>query len=242
MKIPGLACTVVVMLGSSACRPDRIVAPTLAPTAVHDGGSREVRPPLFVVDGRVVDEGDGTGIDPAGILDVKVLRGEQAVPTYGARGVHGAVLIATRPAEAGAGGPLAGCWLANGCADVALPPPPRPAAAPAPGAGDRIRLRSCSSLRQGQPPLFVVDGRVCGRGACGVVSLGDITRVWVWIGVSASAVYGSAAASGIVVLDTRHAGEEWVRWSEKMRVEMSHASPLQAGAADERRDPARTPP
>jgi|GEM_PF-5652390 len=210
MKIPGLACTVAVMLGSSACMSDRIIAPTQAPMAakIHDGEGREARPPLFVVDGRLVEEGDGTRLDPHGILDVKVLSGEQAVPAYGARGVHGAVLIATRPAEAGAGGPLAGCWLANGCADVTLPPPSPPPSPPsAAGPATRgIRIACPASLRLGQGPLFVVDGRICGREACGMVSPGDITRVRVLTSPVAAAIYGSAGASGVLILDTSHAG------------------------------------
>jgi hypothetical protein len=201
MKIPGLACTVAMMLAGGACATDRVTAPATASVAtrIRDCCDAEVPPPLFIVDGRIVEVGDGTEIDPADILDVKVLRGPQAVQVYGARGTHGAVLVATRPAEAGAGGPFAGCWLANGCADVPPPPPPPTG---------RILIHSESSVRVGQPPLFVVDGRNCKPGACRAVSLGDITDVQVFTGPPAMAIYGSAGAGGVLFLTTRHAGDD----------------------------------
>jgi hypothetical protein len=212
MKIPGLACTVAMMLAGGACAPDMVTAPATAPVAtrIRDCCDAEVPQPLFIVDGRIVVVGDGTEVDPADILDVKVLRGPQAVQVYGARGTNGAVLIATRPAEAGAGGPFAGCWLANGCADVPPPPPPpppRPAVAVAAPTG-RIRMVSASSVGVGQSPLFVVDGRVCRPGACRAVSPGEITAVQVVAGPLAAALYGSAGARGVLILTTRHAGDD----------------------------------
>jgi TonB-dependent SusC/RagA subfamily outer membrane receptor len=199
MKIPGLACTVAMLLAGGACA-DSITAPAMAPvpTRIRDCCGGEVPPPLFIVDGRIVVVGDGTEIDPADILDVKVLRGPQAVQAYGARGTYGAVIIATRPAEAGAGGPFAGCWLANGCADVPPPPPPT--------AGIRIRIRCPATLGLERRPLFVVDGRACARGACPAVTLDDITDVEVWTGPPAAALYGSRGASGVLFVTTRRAG------------------------------------
>ncbi|HSU15858.1 MAG TPA: hypothetical protein VLK66_17255 [Longimicrobium sp.] len=183
MNKAGLACVLALALVGGAC----------ASAPVRDGEGRTATPPLFVVDGRIVVDGDGTRIDPDSILDVKVLGGEQAMWAYGARGEHGAVLIATRPAAADAGG--AGCWLANGCNDVALPPP-RPAAG--------YIIRDQPSIQQGEPPLFVINDRGCKAGACGAVSLGDITGVWVVTGPAASALYGTAGVNGVVIITTRH--------------------------------------
>jgi len=217
MKIPGLACTVAMMLAGGACATDRVTAPATASVAtrIRDCCDAEVPPPLFIVDGRTVVVGDGTEIDPADILDVKVLRGPQAVKVYGARGTYGAVLVATRPAEAGAGGPSAGCWLANGCADVPPPPPPpppsRPAVAVAAPAG-RIRMICRGSVMPTQP-LFVVDARVCKPGACRAVNLGDITDVRVWTGAPAAAIFGTSGARGVVVVTTRHGGDAAARFA-----------------------------
>ena len=209
MKIPGLACMIAMMLAGGACATDMVTVPaTSVAMRIRDCCDGEV-PPLFIVDGRIVVVGDGTEIDPADILDVKVLRGPQAVQVYGARGRYGAVLIATRPARADAGGPFAGCWLANGCADVPPPPPPpRPAVAVAAPTG-RVRLVSASSFRVGQPPLLVVDGRLCKPGACRAVSPDDITGVQVSTGLAAAVLYGSVGANfGVLLLTTRHGGDE----------------------------------
>lgn len=181
MNKAGLACALALVGGACASAP------------VRDGeGSTPL--PLFVVDGRIVVDGDSTRIDPGRILDVKVLGGEQAVRAYGARGEHGAMLIATRPAAADAGG--AGCWLANGCDDVALRPP-RPAAG-------YLIIRDMPRIQRGEPPLFVIDDRACRAGACGALSLGEITRVWVVAGPAASALYGSGGVNGVVIITTRH--------------------------------------
>jgi hypothetical protein len=198
------------VLVGGACAADRITAPATAPvtTRIRDCCGPEVPPPLFIVDGRIVEAGDGTEIDPADILDVKVLRGPQAVQAYGARGTYGAVLVATRPAAAGAGGPFAGCWLANGCADVPPPPPPpstRPAIAVAPPTA-RVRI-SCPSSVMPTQPLFVVDDRVCESGACRAVRPDDIRGVQVWTGPLAGAMFGTRSARGVLILTTRHAGD-----------------------------------
>ena len=184
MNKAGLACALALLGGACASAP------------VRDGEGRTTLP-LFVVDDRIVVDGDGTRIDPDRILDVKVLGGEQAMRAYGARGEHGAMLIATRPAAADAGG--AGCWLANGCDDVALRPP-RP---PRPAAGSMV-IRDMPSIQRGEPPLFVINDRGCRAGACGAVILGDITGVWVVTGPAASALYGSLGVNGVVTITTRH--------------------------------------
>ena len=220
MKIPGLACTVAMMLAGGACATDRVTAPATAPVAarIRDCCDAEVPQPLFIVDGHIVVAGDGIELDPADILDVKVLRGPQAVQVYGARGRNGAVLIATRPARADAGGPFAGCWLANGCADVPPPPPPPPPpptiaiAAPT----GRTRMICPNSVGLVQSPLFVVDRRVCRWEACRAVSPGDITDVQVVTGPLAAAIFGSAGARGVLILTTRHAGDDARRFAASL--------------------------
>ncbi|MFL5540827.1 MAG: hypothetical protein ACJ8J0_17680 [Longimicrobiaceae bacterium] len=202
MKRAGLACVLGLALVGGACMDERITAPVPVAARIRDGEGSVAPQPLFVVDGRIVVEGEGIEIDPEDILDVKVLRGEQAMRVYGARGAHGAVLIATRPAPADAGGP--GCWLANGCSDVALPPPRAAAPDARPAAGHCI----CEpgSLLPGQP-LFVIDGQACEKSACGAVSPGDIAAVEVATGPRATALYGTRAARGVVFITTRGAGE-----------------------------------
>ena len=109
MKKHGLAWLCGLLLAGGACAPDTVTAPASAPaaTVIRDGEGREVRQPLFVVDGRMLSA-DETGrinpgdINPGDILDVKVLKGDRAVQVYGAQGANGVVVVTTK--HAGAGG------------------------------------------------------------------------------------------------------------------------------------------
>ncbi|HYH82676.1 MAG TPA: hypothetical protein VEX86_22985 [Longimicrobium sp.] len=103
MKQPGLACVFGLMLVGAACAPDSVTAPASAPAAsvIRDGEGREVRQPLFVVDGRIMAADELRQVAPADILDIKVLKGEAAVHAYGAPGVNGVLLITTKPGRAG---------------------------------------------------------------------------------------------------------------------------------------------
>ena len=103
MKQPGLVCVFGLMLASGACAPDSVTAPASAPAAstIRDGEGREVRQPLFVVDGHVMAADDLRGVLPADILDIRILKGERAVQAYGAQGANGVVMITTK---LGAGG------------------------------------------------------------------------------------------------------------------------------------------
>ncbi len=88
----------------------------------------------------------------------------------------------------------------------------------APGASTRILLRGYSSIGGGSEPLFVVDGVPINNGAPGSTSLkgsydfgnrindinpNDIASVSVLKGASASALYGSRAANGVILITTK---------------------------------------
>lgn len=71
----------------------------------------------------------------------------------------------------------------------------------APGAGADVRIRGVGTLNSGQGPLVVVDG-VEGRDL-NTISPKDIESITVLKDASASAIYGSRAANGVVVITTR---------------------------------------
>lgn len=82
-----------------------ILITTRPPAAVEEGSVRiiiregSIRPPehwpLLVVDGVALPDGT-PGPSPEQIRDVHVIKGPDAVSTYGSRAIHGAVVIRTR--------------------------------------------------------------------------------------------------------------------------------------------------
>ena len=92
----------------------------------------------------------------------------------------------------------------------------------APGAGSRIRIRGGSSLNASNDPLIVVDGvpldNTSVNGAAnplGLINPDDIENITILKDASASAIYGSRAANGVILVTTKK-GE-----AGKVKVELS---------------------
>ena len=84
----------------------------------------------------------------------------------------------------------------------------------APGTGAQIRIRGGSSLTASNDPLIVLDGLPLdsrsGAGATSVLSSinpNDIESFTVLKDASATAIYGSRAANGVVIINTKRAGK-----------------------------------
>jgi TonB-dependent starch-binding outer membrane protein SusC len=75
------------------------------------------------------------------------------------------------------------------------------------GGGYAIRIRGTSTLQGSEEPLVVIDGMAAslpgGAALSGLVP-GDIARIDVLKDASASAIYGSRAANGVLLVTTRH--------------------------------------
>ena len=73
-----------------------------------------------------------------------------------------------------------------------------------PGAGSTIRIRGGSSLRGGNDPLVVVDGFPIGyAGDLKQISPSDIESMEILKDASASAIYGSRGANGVIMITTK---------------------------------------
>ena len=79
-----------------------------------------------------------------------------------------------------------------------------------PGAAQNIIIRGIGSLRSGTQPLYVVDGFLLDNSSTGVatnplnfINPNDIESIDVLKDASATAVYGSRAANGVVVITTK---------------------------------------
>lgn len=73
---------------------------------------------------------------------------------------------------------------------------------PAPGAKSSIKIRGSNSIQYGTNPIFVVDGLVI-DGGFEMLNPDDIATVDVLKDASATAIYGSRGANGVVVISTK---------------------------------------
>ncbi|KAA2245741.1 TonB-dependent receptor [Chitinophaga agrisoli] len=73
-----------------------------------------------------------------------------------------------------------------------------------PGRGMQFRIRGAASLALGNQPLFVVDG-IPITGSINNINPSEIESITVLKDASASALYGSRAANGVVLIVTKHA-------------------------------------
>ncbi len=73
---------------------------------------------------------------------------------------------------------------------------------PQPGGAATIRIRGNNSLQYGGNPIFVVDGIVM-EGDFNLTNLNDVASVTVLKDASATALYGSRGANGVVVVTTK---------------------------------------
>jgi len=71
-----------------------------------------------------------------------------------------------------------------------------------PGSGASIQLRGATSLVGSQKPLIIIDGTIF-QGNLGDIGSDDIKSIEVIKGASASALYGSQAGNGVIVIHTK---------------------------------------
>jgi TonB-dependent starch-binding outer membrane protein SusC len=71
-----------------------------------------------------------------------------------------------------------------------------------PGGNISIRIRGTNSITSGNQPLFVVDG-FPGAGDLSTINPGDIESIDVLKDASATAIYGSRGANGVIIITTK---------------------------------------
>jgi len=91
-----------------------------------------------------------------------------------------------------------------------------------PGAGSTVRIRGGSSLRGSNSPLVVVDGFPIGNaGNLSQINPDNIESVEVLKDASASAIYGSRGANGVILITTKSASEGETNISVKQQTTLS---------------------
>ncbi|UIR57524.1 TonB-dependent receptor [Sphingobacterium sp. SRCM116780] len=74
---------------------------------------------------------------------------------------------------------------------------------PRPGSSGSIKVRGNNSIRFGASPIYVVDGLVIDDGAFNSVNPDDIASIDVLKDASATAIYGSRGANGVILVTTK---------------------------------------
>jgi TonB-linked SusC/RagA family outer membrane protein len=84
-----------------------------------------------------------------------------------------------------------------------------------PGANANIRIRGTGSINAGSDPLIIVDGIAVTSAAYNLLNPNDIEDITVLKDASASSIYGSRAANGVLVVTTRkgRSGKAELRYS-----------------------------
>lgn len=91
-----------------------------------------------------------------------------------------------------------------------------------PGAGSTVRIRGNSSLNGSNAPLVVVDGFPFGdAGNLKQINPQDIVSMEVLKDASASAIYGSRGANGVILITTRQAKQNVTRINVKQQTTLS---------------------
>ncbi|USJ36276.1 SusC/RagA family TonB-linked outer membrane protein [Dyadobacter fanqingshengii] len=109
-----------------------------------------------------------------------------------------------------------------------------------PGAAQDIIIRGIGSLRSGTQPLYVVDGFLLDNSSTGVpanplnfINPNDIESIDVLKDASATAVYGSRASNGVVVITTKKGkGKPQINFAASTAVS-SMANPMNVFSADD---------
>jgi Ca-activated chloride channel homolog len=92
-----------------------------------------------------------------------------------------------------------------------------------PGAGDDIRIRGINSVKQGNEPMFVVNGIPTTRTEFSKIQPGEIERVDVLKDAQASAIYGSKASNGVVIVSTKDKTKKEEKQLEKFNEQLQQS-------------------
>lgn len=89
---------------------------------------------------------------------------------------------------------------------------------PEAGSAPAIRVRGMGSISASSEPLIVIDGypMPAGEDAFSMVSMGDVESIEVLKDAASSALYGSRAASGVILITTKSGSEKKTRYNFKM--------------------------
>lgn len=113
-----------------------------------------------------------------------------------------------------------------------------------PGAGSTVRIRGGSSLSASNDPLVVIDGVIMGSGSAdglsnplSTVNPNDIETFTVLKDASATAIYGSRASNGVILITTKKGTSDRVRVNYSGNVSVStKRNSIEVLSADEFRD------
>ena len=136
----------------------------------------------------VVMEDDALALDEAVVTALGITRSEKSLG-YAATTVKNDEIVAHHSTNVtnALAGKVAGMQISATTTD--------------PGAGTNVIIRGYSSINGSNQPLYVVDGIVVG--GMGNLSSEDIESLTVLKGAAATALYGSRAANGVIVITTK---------------------------------------
>lgn len=91
-----------------------------------------------------------------------------------------------------------------------------------PGGESSIRIRGTNSINSSSEPLFVVDGFV--GGSIDGINPNDIASIEVLKDASATAIYGSRGANGVILITTKQGSESGLQIEFNTKIGITHTS------------------
>lgn len=90
-----------------------------------------------------------------------------------------------------------------------------------PGSGSRIRIRGGASLSASNDPLIILDGIPLTGSNLNTINPNDIESMNILKDASATAIYGSRASNGVIIITTKQA-----KYGDKLKIEFSTQNKL----------------
>ncbi len=94
----------------------------------------------------------------------------------------------------------------------------------APGASTTVRIRGISSLNAGTDPLYIMDGVQITAGDFSAINANDIERINVLKDASATSIYGSKGANGVIIIETKRGRNKTTEINYRTQFGRSHVA------------------
>ncbi|WP_316737770.1 TonB-dependent receptor plug domain-containing protein [Pedobacter aquatilis] len=207
-----LACTSV-MATSAFSQSKTDTSRIQSPGIKIRGLDKNAGKPIYAIDGVKQFNGDflTNSIDPNEIMEVIVIKGDNAINLFGIEGNNGAVVVTTKAksnstenidlqAKMKALGIISGVSKSS---DFSLEPKQRNDSTAFSFNTSKVRIRGLRNVSKINQPLYIVDGEKIESGSIEFLDPSTIDSVTILKDTNAIQNYGLAASNGVVIIKTK---------------------------------------
>lgn len=185
----------VIGYGQKATTKGDVIGVTIKPTTgnetkelriIGDGNWAKDKAPLFILDGKTIDNDTFKSIDPNTIESMSVLKDASATSIYGTPGANGVIIIASKY-KPGVNGDVLGVTVKplNGTESTGL------------------TIRGSGNWDKEKAPLVILDGKTIDNDALKIIDPNTIESISVIKDATATSQYGTSANNGVIIVTTK---------------------------------------